>query len=94
MIRTPPRSATWCGKRSPGVPMNIEFFGIPSLSGLSEVLEWMEHLSHELGDSKYRPCPLLRRLVRAGRLGMRSGHGVFLYDDRGTRIPAKERELQ
>jgi 3-hydroxybutyryl-CoA dehydrogenase len=48
--------------------------------GLDVVMSWMEHLFHELGDLKYRPCPLLRKMVRAGRLGVKSGEGFFKYD--------------
>jgi 3-hydroxybutyryl-CoA dehydrogenase len=48
--------------------------------GLDEVMNWMEHLFHELGDLKYRPCPLLRKMVRAGRLGVKSGEGFFRYE--------------
>jgi 3-hydroxybutyryl-CoA dehydrogenase len=48
--------------------------------GLDEVMNWMEHLFHELGDMKYRPCPLLRKMVRAGRLGVKSGEGFFKYE--------------
>lgn len=47
--------------------------------GLDQVLNWMENLHRELGDLKYRPCPLLRRLVRSGHLGEKSGKGFFEY---------------
>lgn len=58
--------------------------------GLDRVLGWMEHLFHELGDFKYRPCPLLRKLVRAGHLGRRTGRGFFVYE-KGERLrPAPE----
>jgi 3-hydroxybutyryl-CoA dehydrogenase len=53
--------------------------------GLDKVLGWMEHLWRELGDFKYRPCPLLRKLVRAGHLGRKSGRGFFLWKD-GVRV--------
>lgn len=49
--------------------------------GLDEVMAWMEHLFKELGDTKYRPCPLLRKLVRAGKLGIKTGEGIFKYKD-------------
>lgn len=54
--------------------------------GLDEVLLWMEHLFQELGDLKYRPCPLLRKMVRAGYLGVKTRRGFFTYDERGDRI--------
>lgn len=47
--------------------------------GLDVVLEWMNHLFDELGDVKYRPCPLLRRMVRAGHLGRKTSRGFFTY---------------
>ncbi len=54
--------------------------------GLDEVLFWMETLFRELGDQKYRPCPILKKLVHAGRLGKKAGHGFFRYDENGRRI--------
>ncbi len=54
--------------------------------GLDEVNRWMEYLFRELGDLKYRPCPLLRKMIRAGQLGVKTGKGFFEYaDDGGTR---------
>jgi len=47
--------------------------------GLDVCLSIMEVLHAELGDSKYRPCPLLRKMVAAGRLGRKSGHGFYQY---------------
>lgn len=49
--------------------------------GLDEVMRWMQHLFTELGDLKYRPCPLLRKMIRAGHLGVKSGKGFFEYDE-------------
>jgi 3-hydroxybutyryl-CoA dehydrogenase len=59
---------------------------LSDMMGLDEVLAWMESLFHELGDAKYRPCPLLRRMVREGKLGKKIGHGFFTYDEHGKRI--------
>jgi len=47
--------------------------------GLDQVLRMMEALFRELGEMKYRPCPLLRKLVRGGFLGCKSGHGIYIY---------------
>jgi 3-hydroxybutyryl-CoA dehydrogenase len=59
--------------------------------GLDKVMGWMEHLFRELGDVKYRPCPLLRKLVRAGHLGRITGRGFFLWVDR-QRVTAERKE--
>lgn len=49
------------------------------LVGLDVVLAIMEILQGETGDPKYRPHPLLRKMVRAGRLGRKSGRGIYQY---------------
>ena len=48
--------------------------------GLDVCLHILEVLHDELGDDKYRPCPLLRRKVTAGQLGRKTGEGFFQYD--------------
>jgi 3-hydroxybutyryl-CoA dehydrogenase len=52
--------------------------------GLDEVSRWMQYLFEELGDLKYRPCPLLRKMIRAGHLGVKTGRGFFEYDEDGN----------
>lgn len=49
------------------------------LVGLDVVLAIMEVLQNETGDPKYRPHPLLRKMVRAGKLGKKSGIGFYDY---------------
>ncbi len=53
---------------------------LADLIGLDVCLAIMEVLHDGLGDSKYRPCPLLRKMVAAGRLGRKSGEGFFSYN--------------
>ena len=52
---------------------------LADLIGLDTCLAIMEVLHRELGDSKYRPCPLLRKYVATGWLGRKSGRGVYVY---------------
>ncbi len=53
---------------------------LADLIGLDTCLHIMEVLHEGLGDTKYRPCPLLRRYVAAGRLGHKSGKGFYEYE--------------
>lgn len=50
------------------------------LIGLDTVLAIMETFYAEFGDSKYRPCPLLKQMVRAGNLGRKTGKGFYDYN--------------
>jgi 3-hydroxybutyryl-CoA dehydrogenase len=52
---------------------------LADLIGLDTCLAIMEVLHEGLGDSKYRPCPLLRSYVAAGRLGRKAGRGFYEY---------------
>jgi len=52
---------------------------LADLIGLDTTLAVLEVLQRDLGDPKYRPCPLLRRYVAAGRLGRKSGAGFYTY---------------
>jgi 3-hydroxybutyryl-CoA dehydrogenase len=54
-------------------------------TGLDRVLNWMQHMYDETGEPRFRPCPLLKRLARAGLLGTKTGQGFFSYDSNGRR---------
>jgi 3-hydroxybutyryl-CoA dehydrogenase len=53
-------------------------FELVDLVGLDTRLHILEYLHKSLGD-KYRPCPLIAQYVKAGRLGKKSGRGVYEY---------------
>lgn len=54
--------------------------------GLDSVLYALERMFREFGDVKYRPSFLLKKMVRAGQLGAKTGEGFFRYDKDGDRI--------
>ena len=59
---------------------------LADMMGLDVVMSWMENLLEELAEHKYNPCPLLRKLVRTGHLGVKTGKGFFEYDSEGIKI--------
>ncbi|WP_238404385.1 3-hydroxybutyryl-CoA dehydrogenase [Paenibacillus paridis] len=63
------------GMKYPMGPLELADF-----IGLDTCLAIMETLQQGFGDSKYRPCPLLRKYVQAGWLGRKAGRGFFLYN--------------
>lgn len=63
-----------------GANVRIGPLALADLIGLDVTLAAIEALQRETGDPRYRPAPLLRRMVRAGKLGRKSGEGFFHYD--------------
>lgn len=57
---------------------------LADLIGLDTVLHILEVLHRDLGDDRYRPCPLLRQYVAAGWLGRKAGRGFHRYDEAGA----------
>ncbi len=62
-----------------GTNMPMGPFELADYTGLDIGLDVMEVLFRETGDPKFRPSPLLRKYVRAGRLGRKTGRGVYEY---------------
>lgn len=69
-----------------GFGFNVGPLALADMMGLDVVMSWMENLLKELSEHKYNPCPLLRKMVRAGYLGVKSGEGFFKYDEEGNRL--------
>ena len=63
-----------------GANMPIGPLALSDLVGLDVGLAATEALFREFGDPKFRPAPLMRQMVRAGKLGRKSGEGFFRYD--------------
>ncbi len=58
--------------------------------GLDICLAIMDVLYKETGDSKYRACPLIRKMVRGGNLGVKSGKGFYVYNADRTKTPVDQ----
>lgn len=69
-----------------GFGFNVGPLTLADMMGLDVVMSWMENLLSELVEHKYNPCPLLRKLVRSGNLGVKTGKGFFVYDSEGNKI--------
>ncbi|XBM34478.1 3-hydroxybutyryl-CoA dehydrogenase [Bacillus licheniformis] len=63
-------------------PMSL--LALADLIGLDTCLYIMETLHEGFGDDKYRPCPLLKQYVSAGRLGKKTGRGFYTYEKQPT----------
>ncbi len=69
-----------------GFGFNVGPLALADMMGLDVVMNWMVNLLGELSEHKYNPCPVLRKLVRAGHLGVKTRRGFFNYDEEGNRI--------
>ncbi len=69
-----------------GYGMRMGPFAIADIMGLDRVVRWMENLFNEFGDARYKPNPLIRKLIRQHRFGVSTGKGFFKYDESGERI--------
>ena len=70
-----------------GFGFNVGPLTLADMMGLDVVMSWMENLLAELSEHKYNPCPVLRKMVRAGHLGVKTGQGFFKWDADGNKAP-------
>jgi len=63
-----------------GTNQPIGPLALSDLIGLDTLMMVMETLYNETSDSKYRPCPILKKMVRAGKYGRKSGEGFYKYN--------------
>ncbi|HEY9165600.1 MAG TPA: 3-hydroxyacyl-CoA dehydrogenase NAD-binding domain-containing protein [Candidatus Kryptonia bacterium] len=68
-----------------GYGLNVGPLEMADSMGLDEVLTWLDTLYRELGEPQYRASPILRRKVREGNLGKKTGEGFFKYDESGKK---------
>lgn len=73
-----------------GYGLNVGPLEMADSMGLDEVLTWLDTMYHELGTAQYRASPILRRKVREGHLGKKTGQGFFKYDESGKRIETNQ----
>lgn len=74
-----------------GLPLGP--FEMADRIGLEKILRWMDNLYDEFGDIKYKASPLIKRLVRANRLGRNSGQGFYEYDENRKKIKTKSHKV-
>jgi 3-hydroxybutyryl-CoA dehydrogenase len=68
-----------------GLGLPLGPFEMADKIGLDKVVRWMDNLYKEFGDIKYKPSPVLKKLVRANRFGRKSGLGFYAYDHYGNK---------
>lgn len=71
-----------------GLGLPLGPFEMADKVGLDKVVRWMDNLYNEFGDMKYKPSPLIKKLVRAQHLGRKTCMGFYAYDEHGNKIDA------
>jgi 3-hydroxybutyryl-CoA dehydrogenase len=69
--------------------MSLGPFELADKVGLDKVLKWMDNLYAEFGYTRYKASPMIKKLVRAHKLGRATGQGFYEYDDKGMKKGVK-----
>jgi 3-hydroxybutyryl-CoA dehydrogenase len=64
-----------------GYGLQLGPFEMADRVGLDKVQKWMDNLYFEFGEQKFKPAPILKRMVRANYLGRKNGKGFYLYEE-------------
>ena len=75
-----------------GYGMRVGPFSIADIIGLDRVTRWMENLFNEYGDARFKPNPLIKRLIRQHHYGLHVGKGFYEYDEAGEKIVNQKTE--
>lgn len=69
-----------------GYGMRYGPFSVADIMGIDRVARWMENLFNEFGDARYKPNPLIKKLLRHHHYGVISGKGFFAYNANGEKL--------
>lgn len=75
-------------KKSMNLPLGP--FEMADKIGIDRIIRWLENMYAEFGDLKYKASPIMKRLARAGQIGVKTGYGFYAYDERGKKIGVNE----
>jgi 3-hydroxybutyryl-CoA dehydrogenase len=64
-----------------GYGLQLGPFELADRVGLDKVQKWMDNLYFEYGEQKFKPSPILKRLVRVNHLGRKTGKGFYKYEN-------------
>ncbi len=76
-----------------GLGMPLGPFEMADKIGLERVVRWMDDLYNEFGDRKYKPSPLIKKLVRAKHYGRKTCEGFYRYDDLGYKLKDQNQKV-
>ncbi len=77
-----------------GLGMSLGPFEMADKIGLERVVRWMDNLYNEFGDKKYKPSPIIKKLVRAKHYGRKTCQGFYKYDELGYKLKDQSQEVR